>query len=357
LPSGTDRFPSLSETQKAGIVLALPWDVGVRRKDEILPDFGPFRAVQTLGQGGMADVFRAITLTRAERPVEVVVKLLRPELATDQRILAMFRFEAQVAARFDHPNLVRVVRHGWSPAGYIQVMPYIDGMNVSELIDARGRGLPWEAAVWVAREVARGLAWAHALPAEDGQPMTLLHRDVSPSNVMLTRAGRVRLLDFGVAKPLTGRGGSVTNAGTRSGELKGKLGYMAPEQLDGKDLDQRADQFSLGVLLHEMCTGRRLFRDRASLRELRLARRRPVTPPSRVLGTAIPHKLDTMVSRLMAPDPARRFPGCQTVVGELERLLPEGFRGTEYLSAQVRGIVRKHSDSDAVTHPIEVSLS
>jgi serine/threonine protein kinase len=303
----------------------------------------------------MADVFRAVTLTRAERPVEVVVKLLRPELAKDARIFAMFRFEAQVAARFDHPNLVRVVRHGWSPAGYIQVMPYIDGVNVFELIEARGRGLPWEAAVWVAREVARGLAWAHALPADDGEPMTLLHRDVSPSNVMVTRAGRVRLLDFGVAKPLTGRGG-CTCASTRSGELKGKLGYMAPEQLDGKQLDQRADQFSLGVLLHEMCTGRRLFRDRSSLRELRMARRRPVSPPSRTLGATLPHKLDTLVLRLMAPDPARRFPGCQTVVGELERLLPDGFRGCEYLSAQVRGISRKHSDSDAVTHPIEVPL-
>jgi serine/threonine-protein kinase len=301
----------------------------------------------------MAEVFRAVTLTRAKRPVDVVVKRLKPEWANDDKMIAMFLFEGRVAARFDHPNLVRVVRHGWSPGGWIQVMPYIDGVNLAELIESRQRGLPWEAAAFVARDVARGLAWAHALFAEDGEALDLVHRDVSPSNVMITRAGRVRLLDFGVCKPLAWRASA-----TRSGELKGKLGYMAPEQLDGKPIDQRADQFALGVVLHEACTGRRLFRDRASMRELRLQRRRPVTPPSRALGGALPQALDALTLRMMAADPAKRFVTCREVADEIDRILPPDYRATDYLSSQVRGMVhRRPGDSDAVTQSTEAALT
>jgi serine/threonine-protein kinase len=291
------------------------------------PRFGDLHVVERIGAGGMAEVFRAVGLNREGRPMEVAVKRLLPSLVSDPEVASMFRAEAQLAMKLDHPNLVHVHARGSSTHGEYLIMEYLDGVDLVKLIQRRG-ALPWRSAMTIGLYLARALAHVHAARGDDGNPLYLAHRDVSPANAMITRDGRVKLLDFGIAKALAAR-----SHATRIGQIKGKLGYMAPEQLMGHPVDQRIDQFALGVTLYELCWGRRLF-PKNELRQALESRKR-IPLPLQIRVPHIPPWACVLVQQLLRPDREDRFPSMESVVRLLEKWLDPSPRAGE-LAALLR---------------------
>src|SRR5512142_590210 len=250
----------------------------------------------------MADVWRA-EVTGPEGVVkEVALKLVRGEHARDGAFVRMFVEEARLAARLGHANVVQVFELHEVDGSYGIAMELVRGRHLGQVVErARERGvrLGVPRAVQIGVDVARALAYAHRL-GDGGRPLGVVHRDVSPHNVLVSFEGEVKLTDFGIARAMHRAG--LTEPGT----IKGKAAYMAPEQARGEPVDARADVFSLGVVLWELCAGRRLFArdgDLATLEAVRSAE--PVSPPS-AWNEEVPPALDRALLGALERDPARR---------------------------------------------------
>jgi hypothetical protein len=263
----------------------------------------------------------------------VVVKRVLPELLDDPSFAAMFVAEARILSRLAHVNIVQVFEFGEVDGQYFLALEYVRGRDLRAAIDARIRGaFPPGLAALVARDVARALGHVHAICDERGAPMRLVHRDVSPGNVMIGFDGAVKLLDFGIAKPLA----ENTRTNTAPGTLKGKIAYMAPEQVDGLALDGRADLYSLGVLLHEMLTGQPLFDDSPNLGEVLDARLAP-EPPSR-RNPSVPPELDRICMKALAERREDRFASGEEVSAELDTVVRQLGASREALVAEMRAL-------------------
>ncbi|MGF1469204.1 MAG: protein kinase [Sandaracinaceae bacterium] len=259
---------------------------------------GPYELVQRLGVGGMAETFVALRRGPAGFEQRVCVKRVLPDLATDEGFVRLFVDEARLAGRLSHSNIVRALDFGEEAGCYYMALELVEGSDLRAMLAERRRegrrGLSDPEADLVARELARALDYAHRL-AIDGAPVGVIHRDVSPANVLVSEAGEVKLTDFGIAKA------TIHYHVTRTGVVKGKLPYMSPEQARGDALDPRSDLFSLGVLLHEALEGDRPFdgaNDALTLANILEGRRRSRRRIS---------SLDPVLDRLLAPDPADRF--------------------------------------------------
>lgn len=253
--------------------------------------------------GGMAELFLARELGVAGLERVVVIKRLLPHLADDPESVDMFLREARLVARLNHPNVVQTYELGEEDGEYFLAMEYLHGSTLRELqglADDRGEGLPLEIAVSSIDQAARGLHAAHELRDFEGNLVELIHRDVSPQNLMVTEEGYVKLLDFGVAKAAEGK------EATQSGNLKGKFSYMSPEQLHREELDRRSDIFALGVVLWELMTGERLFDRDGELETMQAITEESVPPPSS-RNAAIPDPLDAVVIRALAKDREQRY--------------------------------------------------
>lgn len=218
-----------------------------------------YRTLLTLAVGGMGQVDLAV---RREGNFErlFAIKRLRPELSSDAEVRSMFLDETRIAGLVRHPNVVSIVDVGEDESGPLAVMEFVDGISVAELLAKSDvHPLPLDLALRIALQVAEGLHAAHELHSADGTPLELVHRDVSPQNILLGFDGIARVTDFGVAKAL----GRISQ--TSTGVLKGKLGYISPEQLRFEEPDRRADLFALGVVLFELLTGQRLYRSQESM--------------------------------------------------------------------------------------------
>jgi serine/threonine-protein kinase len=266
------------------------------------------------------------------------VKRLRPELVHEREIRAMFLEEARLAGRVRHPNVVAVVDLGEDEQGPFLVMDYVEGVSAAELIaSCRGEAPPLEVCLRIARDVALGLHAAHELAADDGTPLGLVHRDVSPQNVLVGFDGVARVTDFGIAKAL----GRTT--ATSTGILKGKLAYMAPEQLRFEAPDRRADLFALGVVLFELCTGVRLYKSEGDLDGARRILNEP--PPD--LGDhredAEPELVELLLE-LLAKDPELRPKTAKDVARRLDAVLSTVSSGAdpvdvgEFVSTRFAGL-------------------
>jgi len=267
---------------------------------------GRYTIVRRLAVGGMAEVYLARMRGQHGFARSVVVKRIRPALARTGQIRRMFADEARVAAHLAHVNIAQVIDVGEEGGEPYLVMEYVEGRDVHALLEeAGGRGLPIDIAVAVALGVAAGLDHAHGRRDADGRPLEIVHRDVSPSNVMVGFDGNVKLLDFGVAKAQGAR--DVTRAGT----VKGKLQYMSPEQSLGLAVDLRSDLFSLGTVLYEMLVGTRPFETGAVL--VAPARRRPAVSPA----------LDALVLQLLENEPSRRPASAEEVSTALDTIARE----------------------------------
>ncbi|MDH3728576.1 MAG: serine/threonine protein kinase, partial [Myxococcales bacterium] len=219
---------------------------------------GRYEILTQLASGGMASVYVARAQGVAGFERLVAIKVLHPHLAYEQEFISMFLDEARLAARIRHMNVVPTLDVSDSPGdGYFLVMEYIEGNHLGALLGRaakKGERLPQPFVCRVLVDALQGLAAAHRLTDENGTHLQLVHRDVSPHNILVGTDGIARLTDFGVAKA------DVRMASTRAGQFKGKLSYMAPEQAASNETDQRSDLFSVGVILWESLTGRRLFK-------------------------------------------------------------------------------------------------
>ncbi len=275
---------------------------------------GKYAVVRRLARGGMAEVYLA--RERAATGVErlVALKLILPQMAGEQRFLSMFLNEARLAATLDHPNIAQVLDVGEIQGEPYLVMEYVHGRTVQSLLreasDRPGAITPGCAIEIVARACA-GLHFAHERCDLSGEPLSIVHRDVSPSNLMIRYDGTIKLLDFGIAKAA-----SQTTA-TATGIFKGKVGYMSPEQCADEPLDRRSDIFNLGILLYELTTSRRAFFGDNPVAVINKVANARYEPPGEV-SPGYPAALEAIVTRALSLDPANRFPDAQTMQRELE---------------------------------------
>jgi serine/threonine-protein kinase len=273
---------------------------------------GKYVVRRKLAEGGMAEIYLAAALGPEGFEKDVVIKRVRPGLAGDPDFVRMFIAEARVASRLNHANLVHIFDFDKHEDTYYLAMEYVRGHSLWELrrrCQERGVAIPPMLVAQIGMEVARGLAYAHRL-SENGQSLALVHRDVTPHNVLLSFDGAVKLTDFGIAKA----GGRATT----SGMLKGKFAYMSPEQARGDAVDARTDVFALGVTLWELLTGARLFEGDGDVAVLRAVQERLIVPPAR-LNPGVSAPLDAAVMRALERDRVRRWPTAH----ELERALAE----------------------------------
>lgn len=266
---------------------------------------GRYRLLRQLAVGGMGELYLATARDDEIEGLEqlVVIKRILPEYASDPSVVTMFFIEARIAARLDHPNVVRVYDIGRAAGSIYFTMEFLHGADLGKLIDAArqsAEGFPLGRAVTIALGLCAGLHFAHEMRRVDGRPMGIVHRDVSPNNVFITYQGEVKLLDFGIAKVASST--QLTQAGMR----KGKVAYMAPEQVRSGPIDRRTDVFAVGILLYEMVTLTNLF-DGPSEYEImeQIVDGRMPLPSTRRPG--IPPALEQIILKALAYNPQDRY--------------------------------------------------
>ncbi|HUB09784.1 MAG TPA: serine/threonine-protein kinase [Myxococcales bacterium] len=296
--------------------------------------FGKYRLVARIAAGGMGEVFRASYSSEGgfERPV--AIKRIHPHLAANPSFVDAFRREAQLSSRLTHPNIVQVLDFGTEGGGYYLAMEYVQGVSLQALMaqaQLDGELLPAGLVAWIGRQIALGLAFAHTEARDPaGKPLRIIHRDLSPANVLLSRAGEVKLTDFGVAKALGEKEETLTSS------VAGKLSYMAPEQATAQGLDVRCDLFALGVVVWEAVTGQRLFRAPTDAATLANVLTLSIPPPSQLRPELRGGAWDEVLGRALERTKEQRFQSAESMAAALEQLAaPTDGAGPEQLAAWV----------------------
>jgi serine/threonine protein kinase len=273
---------------------------------------GSYEILRKLARGGMAELFLALGPEGL-----VVVKKILPKYADSTRFTQLFLDEARLAGSLDHPNIVRAYGAGQDRGTTFFAMELVHGPDARSILHrawTTGERVPIEHAVYIASRVADALHYAHEQRRPDGSLLEIVHRDVSPSNVVVSYDGEVKLLDFGVAKAAT------SSVKTRTGTLKGKISYMSPEQAKGSKLDRRSDVFSLGIVLWEMVTTQRLFRGENDLQTLQLIINEPPRRPSEIQPACTP-ELERVILRALAQDRDARYQTAAEMQQDLEHVM------------------------------------
>ncbi len=305
---------------------------------------GPYDLHERIGAGGMGEIFRA----RAPDGRIVAIKRLLPGCAKDPIFIGMFLDEARLLARLSHPNVCEVYEHGNDLDRYFLVMEHIEGLSLAQLLERRGRaGLPLPLACRIIAEVAAALDYAHRLTDERGRPLGVVHRDVSPGNIMLGSDGRVKLVDFGLAKART------QLMKTQPGLVKGKFGYLAPEQLEGH-VDFRTDIFALGLCFYEAVMGAAFFSQRTAAATV-AAIRDLGAPPAIASLLGAPASLDEVIAKALAPAADARFASAAAFRSALGRLVIDAGHGAVTADA-IAAEARRAMGGPAAAPPPRLSL-
>ena len=314
------------------------------------PTFGRYELLKRLAGGGMGEVYLA-----RQRGIDgfsklLVVKTLLPHLCEDEEFITMFKDEARVTAQLIHPNICQVFEFDQVGGVYYMSMEYLRGEDLRRLWKAceqKGTPLRVPLICRVISDAAAGLDFAHSLRDNKGEPYNIVHRDISPQNILVTFEGGVKLIDFGVAKA-AGRAQH-----TRTGALKGKYSYMSPEQVAGAEVDGRSDIFALGIVLHELLTGRRLFKADSDVQTLARVRECNVAPPSR-LNPQLPPGLDAIVLKALAKDPNDRYRTAQEFRLAIEDWLIQGrmSAASAHLAEFLKTIYADRLDKEARLGPL-----
>jgi tetratricopeptide (TPR) repeat protein len=311
-----------------------------------------YQVVRRLAVGGMGEIYvgKQRTVAGIERPV--ILKTMLPELTEDARQLTQFLDEARVVAGLNHPNIVSVVDVAQWKDTYVIVMEYIHGADLALLLRQsikQGVPLPVRVAAGIARDAALGLDYAHKATDNEGRPLGIVHRDISPQNVMVRPDGLTKLVDFGIAA------GANRMQKTEGDSIKGKLRYMSPEQMLHSDLDGRSDQWALGVVCWESVTWRPLFRGNNPLDFAMAVQKGPIPRPSDV-QPGVPPSLEAVIMRMLERDREARFPSCGEVATALDAFLAEtGGAATAETGQFVRRVasdVLAEKAKDLTTNPV-----
>lgn len=308
------------------------------------PSIPRYRVLESLGAGGMGEVFKARLTGTAGFQRDVVLKRLHTRNADDDQLATMLADEARLLGFLRHPNVVQALDFYEEAGQRFLVLEYIEGVPLSHVL-RDGRDVPPAVVAFLGREVCRALDYVHGVRAADGTPLQVVHHDVTPSNIMLTNEGVVKLLDFGLARFTHAR--HVATAGL----VKGKPAYLAPEQLrSGQAVDGRADLFSLGIVMHELLTGVRLFRGDDDLATLRQVGEKPIVAPSKTRA-GVPRALDRIVMRALERDPERRYASAAEMARDLDEVVLASRLRIADVAIFARGIVAPAQASLAVAGP------
>ncbi len=306
-----ERAPLPAKTTRKGAGRRLP----VR--------LGEYELFDHVARGGMADIYRARRDGEFGIVREVCVKEVLPELSASDRLAGLLTDEAKIAAKLDHANIVRIedLRHE-SDTLFI-AMEFVDGLDLREILRGASKKklkIPPDIALFVSMEILRALDYAHTFrfQSEAGESVGIVHRDVSPSNVLLSFEGEVKLCDFGIAKSYEGLDDRADDQELPLGMVEGKAGYMSPEQARGEPLDGRADVFAAGIILWELLTGRKLYKagDGESLFDIA---RRGAVKPLPELGLPSEHALSAILERALARNREDRYASAEELLADIER--------------------------------------
>jgi serine/threonine-protein kinase len=262
-----------------------------------------YRVVDRLEAGGMAEVFKGEALSVQGFKKQVAIKRVLPHLAQNPNFISMFLDEARLGARMSHANIVTVFDIGAADNTYFIVMEFVDGANLKAIIEGlrkQGRRFPMKEAIAICIEACRGLSYAHEMIDDDGELLHIVHRDVSPPNILISRRGEVKLTDFGLAKATT------QLEKTDPGVVKGKFSYLSPEAAVGQQVDARADIFALGIVLWELLAGRRLFLGETDYQTVKLVQQANV-PSLRRLNPEVDEEFEQVLLKSLTRDPNERY--------------------------------------------------
>ena len=279
--------------------------------------YGKYLLLERVNVGGMAEVFKAKAFGVEGFERLVAVKRILPAIAENDEFTTMFIDEAKIAVQLTHANIAQIFDLGRVGDSFYIAMEYVHGRDLRAIFDRcrrLGESVPIPMACFVTMQVCEGLDYAHNQRDRSGRELNLVHRDVSPQNVLVSNDGEVKLIDFGVAKA-AGRSGT-----TQSGILKGKFGYMSPEQVRGEPVDRRSDVFAVGICLYEMLTGERLFAGASDFSTLEKVRTVDVVPPSE-RNPAVQNELERIVMRALARDPDERYASAMELHDELQSFM------------------------------------
>jgi serine/threonine protein kinase len=279
--------------------------------------YGEYQLLKKLASGGMATIFLARQAGIEGFEKLLVVKRILPHLAENDEFIKMFLDEARIAARLNHPNIVQIFNLGAQDDSYFIAMEYIHGEDVRRVFrraEAAGKSLPVPLICRIIMDAAAGLDYAHHKNDPSGKPLGIVHRDVSPQNILVTFEGSVKVVDFGIAKA------ADQATVTKSGVLKGKYSYMSPEQAAGGKIDRRTDIFALGIVMWELLTGTRLFKRGNDLQTLEAVGECEVTPPSEI-DARLPKQLDDIVLRALEKKLDKRYQTAGELRTGLEQFL------------------------------------
>ncbi len=284
-----------------------------------MDSIGPYEIIERLGQGGMAQVYLARQRGPSGFQRQTVIKQIHQHLADDPDVVQRFHDEARLASLLNHPNIVRLEDFSEENGRPYIVLEHVTGDNIKSLSQralAAGVGLPLRLTLQIGADIARALHYAHELKAPDGRPLEIVHRDVSPDNILLTELGQAKLLDFGIARATT------NEQKTAAGVLKGKMSYFSPEQLDGANVSPQSDQFSLGVVLWELVCRARLFMRDDDLETLKAVKKCWV-PAANRLTPETPIQVVKAIAQCTAKSPRYRHANCAQVAKILDQSLEQ----------------------------------
>jgi serine/threonine protein kinase len=299
--------------------------------------FGKYYLLGLIARGGMAEVYRA-RLRKGDGSELFAIKVMRPQLAREERFVDMFTREGQLAMLLKNTHIVNTIEVGRIEGRHYIAMEYIGGRDLTQVLrrcQESNQRIPVPHAVYIGACIAEGLDSAHNLTGADGRPLNLVNRDVSPSNVRLSYLGDVKLLDFGIAQALMKFTSEI-------GVLKGKVSYMSPEQIRGMPVDARTDIFSVGIILHEMLTTEKLFRGDTEFQLMEKVRKAEIKPPSK-FNRRVTEKLDEIVLKALSRDVKKRYQTAAELATDLNALL-EGYR---FQTKELREFMRQRFRPEA----------
>ncbi|MDB4995323.1 MAG: Serine/threonine protein kinase [Myxococcaceae bacterium] len=262
-----------------------------------------YRVVEKLESGGMAEVFRAESEGLQGFKKQVAIKRVLPHLSEKKKFISMFLDEARLSAHLSHSNCVQVFDIGVGDNAYFIVMEFVDGANlkaIAESLRKAGRDFPVEAAIFIAHEICKGLSYAHELKDPQGNDLFIVHRDMSPPNVLVTKYGEIKIVDFGLAKA------NSQLERSEPGIIKGKFSYLSPEAALGQDVDARTDIFAVGIILWELLCGQRLFLGETDFQTVKKVQQ-AVIPPVSQFNKKVAPELEKIVNKTLARDPKDRY--------------------------------------------------